>query len=117
VSDREEHTIVRALDELWRRHIVRVQAGGSWDFSHDRIREVAYAALGPAKRRLLHRRIAQALERLFASDLDLVSAQIATHLDRGGQPIRAIPFLQRAAEVAMRVSATEEVIRCLTHAL
>lgn len=117
VSDLEEDAVVRALDELWRRHVVRVQAGERWDFSHDRIREVAYRSIGPARVRLIHRRIAQALERAFASDLDRVSAPIATHLDRGGQPARAIPFLERAAQVAIRVSAIEEGIRCLSYAL
>ena len=116
-SDLEEDTLVRALDELWHRHIVRVQTDERWDFSHDRIREVAYAAIGPARRRLIHRRIAQGMELLFANRLDDVSASIAVHLERGGQPARAVPFLERAAQVAMRVSATEEAIRCLTHAI
>src|SRR6185503_14619054 len=116
-SDLEEDALVRALDELWRRHIVRVQADERWDFSHDRIREVAYNGIGPAGRRLIHRRIAQGMEILFADRLDDVSASIAVHLDRGGQPARAIPFLERAATVATRVSASEEAIRCLTHAL
>ena len=48
-SDLEEDALVRALDELWRRHIVRVQADERWDFSHDRIREVAYGGIGPAR--------------------------------------------------------------------
>jgi tetratricopeptide (TPR) repeat protein len=116
-SDLDENALVRALDELWRRHIVRVQADERWDFSHDRIREVTYEAIGPARRRLIHRRIAQGMELLFAGRLDEVSASIAMHLDRGGQAARAVPFLERAAAVAMRVSAGEEAIRCLTHAL
>lgn len=116
-SDLEEDALVRGLDELWRRHIVRVQADERWDFSHDRLREVTYGGIGPARRRLLHRRIAQGMELLFASRLDEVSASIAAHLDRGGQPARAVPFLERAAAVATRVSANEEAIRCLTHAL
>jgi tetratricopeptide (TPR) repeat protein len=116
-SDLEEGALVRALDELWRRHIVRVQADERWDFSHDRIREVAYSGIGPARRRLIHRRIAQGMELLFANRLDEVSASIATHLDRGGQPARAVPFLERAAAVATRVSANEEAIHCLTYAL
>jgi DNA-binding SARP family transcriptional activator len=116
-SDLEEDALVRALDELWRRHIVRVQADERWDFSHDRIREVTYDAIGPARRRLIHRRIAQGMELLFADRLDEVSSSIAMHLDRGGQPARAVPFLERAAAVAMRVSAGEEAIRCLMHAL
>src|SRR6185369_5963676 len=107
----------RSLDELWQRHIVRAQADERWDFSHDRIREVAYGGIGPARRRLIHRRIAQGMELLFADRLDDVSAAIAVHLDRGGQPARAVPFLERAAVVATRVSAHEEAIRCLTHAL
>ncbi|HVH26612.1 MAG TPA: AAA family ATPase [Vicinamibacterales bacterium] len=116
-SDLEEDTLVRALDELWRRHIVRVQADERWDFSHDRIREITYSGIAPARRRLIHRRIAQGMELLFANRLDDVSASIAVHLDRGGQPARAVPFLERAAAVATRVSANEEAIRCLTHAL
>ena len=110
-------SVVRALDELWRHQVVRVQAGERWDFSHDRIREVAYEALGPARRRLIHRRIARALERLSARRSRRRERRIAVHLDRGGQPLRAIPFLERAAEVATRVSATEETVRCFTYAL
>jgi DNA-binding SARP family transcriptional activator len=116
-SDLEEDALVRALDELWRRHIVRVQTDERWDFSHDRIREVAYSSIGPARRRLIHRRIAQGMELLFAERLDDVSASIAEHLDRGGQPARAVPFLERAAAVAARLSASEEAIRCLTYGL
>ncbi len=116
-SDLDEHTLVRALDELWRRHIVREQADERWDFSHDRIREVAYASIAPARRRLIHRRIAQGLELLYADRLDDASASIAVHLERGGQASRVIPFLERAAAVAMRVSANDEAISCLTRAL
>jgi DNA-binding SARP family transcriptional activator len=116
-SDLEEPALVRALDELWQRHIVRVQGNERWDFSHDRIREVAYGGIGPARRRLIHRRIAQGMESLFAARLDEVSASLAVHFDRGGQPARAVPFLERAAAVAARVSANEEAIRCLNSAL
>jgi predicted ATPase/DNA-binding SARP family transcriptional activator len=116
-SDLEEDALVRALDELWHRQIVRAQDGSRWDFTHDRIREVAYGSIGPARRRLIHRRIAHAMELLSANRLDEVSASIAVHLDRGGQPVRAVDFLDRAAAVAARISANEEAIRCLMHAL
>ena len=39
------------------------RSGTRYDFSHDRIRQVAYCGIGPARRRRLHRRIAGALER------------------------------------------------------
>ena len=38
---------MRGLDELWRRRIVREQGADAYDFSHDKIREVAYCALSP----------------------------------------------------------------------
>jgi DNA-binding SARP family transcriptional activator len=117
VSDLDEPALVRALDELWRRQIVRVQDDERWDFSHDRIREAAYGSIGPARRRLIHRRIAHGMELLYGTRLDDVSASIAAHLDRGGLPARALPFLERAAAVAARVSAHEEAIRCLNQAL
>jgi predicted ATPase len=82
VCDLEEPAVVRALDELWRHQVVRVQAAERWDFSHDRIREVAYESLGPARRRLIHRRIAQALERLFVTRISTASAAIAGHRPR-----------------------------------
>ena len=116
-SDLEEDALVRALDELWRRQIVRVQDEERWDFTHDRIREVAYGRIGPARTRLIHRRIAQGMELLYRNRLDDVSASIAVHLDRGGLQARALPFLERAAAVAARMSAHEEAIRCLNQAL
>lgn len=115
--DLDEGALVRALDELWQRHIVREQKDERWDFSHDRIREEAYAGIAPARRRLIHRRIAQGLQVLFARNTDDASALIAVHLERGGQTGDAIPFLERAATVAMRMSANQEAIRCVTHAI
>ncbi len=37
--------LVHSFDKLWRRRIVREQRNGAYDFSHDCIREVAYAQL------------------------------------------------------------------------
>src|SRR5262249_35350403 len=84
---------------------------------HDRLREAAYETMGPARRRLIHRRIAETLERCAADDLDTASASLALHFERGGEPLRAILCLERAAQVAMRVSANEEAIRCLSQAI
>ena len=109
-SDLDEGTLVRALDELWQRRIVREQGTDAYDFSHDKLREVAYAGLSGARQRWLHRRVAQALEEAYAGDLDPVSAQVAAHYERAGQPEQAIPYYQRAAEVARRIYGNEAAI-------
>lgn len=121
-GDLDEEPLVSALDELWRRLIIREQQGGarpseSYDFSHDRLREGAYAELSPARRRLLHRRVAQALERLNGADLERVSAQLAAHYEQAGESDQAIGFYQQAVERANDVSASREAIRLARRAL
>ena len=116
-SELEEAALVRALDELWQRQIVREQGLNTYDFGHDRIRDAAQARIGPRRRRLLHRRVAQALELLNAADLDTVSAQVAAHYEAAGLAPRAIEWFERAAEVARGVSANVEAVRHLTRAV
>ncbi len=117
VSDSDEDTLVRALDELWQRRIVREQGTDAYDFSHDKLRQAAYASLSAARQRLLHRRVAEALEAVYAGDLDSVSAQVAAHYERAGQPEQAIPYYQRAAERAQQIYVSEEAIRYYQRAL
>jgi tetratricopeptide (TPR) repeat protein len=110
-SEGDEDILVRGLDELWRRRIVRERGVDAYDFSHGKIREVAYAALSAARRRALHRRLAQALEVAHASDLDPVSAQVAAHYERAGLPAQAIPYYLRAGEAARQIYANDEAMR------
>ena len=116
-SGGDEETLTAALDELWQRRIIREQDATSYDFTHDKLREVAYAEISAPQRRLLHRRIAHGLEAMRADDLDTVSAQIAAHYDRAGDAERAIPYYERAAAVAQRVYANEDAIELLLRAL
>jgi predicted ATPase len=106
----DEDTLVHGLDELWQRRIVREQGGDAYDFSHHTLREVAYAALSPVRRRLLHERVAEALEAVYADRLDEVSGLIAAHYEQAGVVERAITCYQRAAERARRVFANAEAI-------
>jgi predicted ATPase len=134
-SGADADSLTDGLDELWHRRIVRVApqqsavspvtstgesfsaVASSFDFSHDKIRDVAYSELGPIKQRYWHLRIAQAMEVVYAADLDPVSTQLAAHYEQAGEAVRAIPFYQHAAEVAQRVYAHEEAIGLIGHGL
>ncbi len=116
-SDLEEKALVKALDELWHQRVVREKGERGYDFTHDLVREVAYADISPPTCALLHRRVAQALELVHAPDLDGVSAQIAAHYEQAGETAKAVRMYRRAAEVAGRVLASEEAIRYLSSAL
>lgn len=118
-SSISEEALVQGLDELWQRRIVREQGAGdseAYDFSHDKLRELAYASLSPAHRRLLHRRVAEALEEVQKDDLDAVSSQLAAHYERAGLVARAIPYYQRAGLVASRIYAHAEAIAAFQRA-
>ncbi|HEX8994947.1 MAG TPA: AAA family ATPase [Ktedonobacterales bacterium] len=113
----DEGVAVRALDELWQRRIVREQGINTYDFTHGKLREVAYAELSAPQRRLLHRRIAQALEAVYDANLGGVSGQLAAHYERAGLFERAIAYYRRAATVAKSVYANEDAIGLLTRAV
>jgi DNA-binding SARP family transcriptional activator/predicted ATPase len=117
VGNTDADDAVRALDELWHKRIVREHGANSYDFTHDKLREVAYGEISAPQRRLLHRRVAQALEAMHAEDLDSVSGQLASHYERAGLLDQALPYFQRAAAVAQRVYANEDAISLLSRSL
>jgi DNA-binding SARP family transcriptional activator/predicted ATPase len=116
-AESDEAALVRSLDELWQRRILREQGADAYDFSHDKLRVVAYGELSAARRRVLHRRVAEALEAEHAANPDAASAQIATHYERAGQAERAVAYYQRAANVAQQFYANAEAIDYLRRAL
>ncbi len=116
-TDQTEAMLVNSLDELCQRRIVRENGTDRYDFTHDKLREVAYNTLSAARRRLLHRRIAQVLVAIHQPQLDAVSGQVATHYELAGLTAEAVPHYQRAAEVAQRVYANAEAIRTYRHAI
>jgi tetratricopeptide (TPR) repeat protein len=109
-SDLDAETVVRAVDELWRRRIIREQ-GTDYDFSHDLVRESAYESVSPPRRWLLHRRLAQGLELLYAGREHEVAAQLAGQYERGGRSERARRYYRIAADLAASLFANSEAIR------
>lgn len=112
-----EDAVVHALDELWRRRIIGEHNAVAYDFSHDTIREVAYAALSPMRRRYLHGQVAQALATAFAGDLDSISGQLARHYEEAGALDHAVAAYACAADVAQQLYAHGESARLLTRGL
>jgi DNA-binding SARP family transcriptional activator len=110
-STRPADELVESLDELWQHRILRQRGTNSYDFSHDRIRDVAYAQISPPRLRWLHERVAQALEELYASNLEAVSGQLATHYERAGVLDKAISNYYAAGAFAQRIYANREALQ------
>jgi tetratricopeptide (TPR) repeat protein len=109
-SDADADTVAQAVDELWQDRILR-EVGAGYDFSHDLLRVAAYAEVSPARRWLLHRRLAQALELSTAQGGEPVPGQLAEQYERGGRPDRALPAYEQAAEIAACRFAFAEAVR------
>lgn len=104
ISQQPEEAIIELLEEWVLRGLVREEPNG-YDFSHDKIRQVAYAGLSRARRQYNHRRIAQALENMIPAP---EAATLAYHFRNSDQAIRALPYLTEAGEQALRVRSYQE---------
>ena len=123
-SGRSEEETIDAVEELMHRGLVREVTGrGSsvrYDFSHGRIRDVALEATSLARRRLIHRRAADALRLDPAGpDRDDLAryALIAAHEREAGRSSEAAAAFLEAADRAEAVFANREAIDHLASAL
>jgi predicted ATPase/class 3 adenylate cyclase len=86
-------------------------------FKHALTQEVAYRSLLMERRKELHGRIGAALERLYANSIDDHLNELAHHYGRGGNPAKAVKYLQLAGEQSARRSSPKEAIAYLHQAL
>ncbi len=112
-----EDALMRALDELWKRRILRERGGNAYEFSHVLMSQMVYQNTSPARKSLLHRRVAEALLTLNANDLDAVSGEIARHFELAGQLDEAIKYYLRAGDAARRIHANEAAASHYQHVL
>lgn len=112
-TDLPEADLVAGFDELWRRRIVSDSGPMSYDFTHDKLREVAYQRLPPALRWHLHGAVANAMVRRPGTP----AAELARHLECAGRQSEAIDALRRAADEALTLFAHEDVVGLAERAL
>lgn len=111
-SGRSDEETVTALETLAARgllveHSVRDQA--AYDFSHDKLRTLVYEEMGLARRRLLHRRLADLLA-MQRGTTTAVSAQIAAHYQLAGLEAEAAAYFVRAGDQARDLFAHQDAI-------
>ncbi len=122
-SGRSEEEIVDSLEHLARQGLVRetgpAGAFGGYDFSHEQLRGLVYAETGLARRRLLHRRVAEALLRQprSAHALGAASGQIAHHLQLAGREKEAADYFWQAGQHARTLYANAEALAYFEAAL
>ncbi|WP_164017879.1 serine/threonine-protein kinase PknK [Pyxidicoccus trucidator] len=110
---------LEALETLRVRQILERMDGGRLRFIHDKLREFSYGALGPERRRVLHHRAAEALERSYSTALDfaLMFPGLANHWAKAEVHEQASRYYGLAGDRARAAHANDEAIRFYQSAL
>jgi len=86
-------------------------------FKHAILREVTYERVLKAKRKLYHRVAADWLIHQSGERISEYLGLIAQHYELAGDTVRAVEFLERAADQSMRLSAFREALSASERAL
>jgi oligopeptide transport system substrate-binding protein len=102
VSGRSQLETLESLERLLGGGLLVEEAGERFAFSHDKIREVAYAGLSRLRRKLLHRRMAESLEARYRGREETVAGRLAHHYERASVREKALEYHLRAGHVARK---------------
>ena len=110
-TELDDATMLDCLDEALVAGIIRPAADGdAYEFSHSLLRQTLYDDLSPSRRTRLHRRVAQALERVYAGREGEAAAEIASQFHRS----RSLPGAEQG--VSLAVLAAERAAARYAHA-
>jgi tetratricopeptide (TPR) repeat protein len=105
VAGRPEEEVVAALEVAYHARLLEEAGdpvGRTYRFAHDLVREVVEGALSAARRTLLHRAVARALEQAPGEPWDVASRveALAYHYSQTEEQERAAHWLERAGDAA-----------------
>jgi DNA-binding SARP family transcriptional activator len=119
VSGRTDLETADALDDLATSGLMRAAdlQSARYEFSHEKLRTVAYEQMSPARRHVLHKRTADALIETGVDRDGRSAASIAHHLEHAGVNDRAADYHRRAGIWARSVFAHNEALEHFRKAL
>ncbi len=122
-SGRSDEETVAGLEALIARGLVHEVGGGdgalTYDFGHDKLRALVYDETSLARRRLLHRRVAEALTSRARAQTPPgpLAGQAALHYRLGGRNAEAAHYYKLAGDHARRLYANAEALSHFRSAL
>ena len=123
VEDRDGDGVLDAIEEAERAHLISSAVSGReprYMFAHELIRQTLSGTLSIPRRQRLHLKVADAVERVYASSLDKHVSALAHHLYNAGAlaaPERAASYMLRAGRMALAAAAFEEALSFFDNAL
>ncbi|MCJ7438973.1 MAG: hypothetical protein MUP97_14580, partial [Acidimicrobiia bacterium] len=116
VSGQSADDVLDALDEAVHTRIIEEVAHDRFRFSHALVRATISDELGSSRRLRLHRRIAEALERVDPTN-DAALAHHWLEAAEAGDPARAIEYANRAAQTSVDAGALDDAVALYRRAL
>jgi DNA-binding SARP family transcriptional activator len=115
----DHDSLLELVDEAVRARVISEIPGapGRLRFAHVLIRDVVYDALPGARRAKLHQRVGDAVEELYAPDLEPHLSELAHHYFHSRDAHKAVSYARRAGDRALALVAYEEAIRLYGMAL
>jgi ABC-type transport system substrate-binding protein len=116
----KEADLEDAIDRLVREGLLeeeRESRGDRLAFSSGIVRDVLYAAFSRRKRRSLHRRYAELLEKRFQGRLERVSPELVLHFSQGDVADKTVQYALEHARRSLAALSPEDAVRVLKIAL
>ena len=98
---------VGAVLEIAERHAMLISNGAELRFSHDLIAKAVYTDISPIRRQVMHRRVAEWLEKSTALDLSRAS-NLAHHAGQSRDPGLAARSMVSAGRLCLRFFANDD---------
>jgi len=89
----------------------------TYTFKHALIQDAAYQSLLRSTRQQYHQQIAQVLTERFPETVETQPEVLAQHYTAAGLHAEAVPYWQRAGQLAIERSAHQEAVACLERGL
>jgi tetratricopeptide (TPR) repeat protein len=122
LGDFDPDVLVDAIEEAERLQLISPVSGREirFHFTQELVRQTLVGGLSSLRRQRLHQRIAEAMERIFAGDLENRASALAGHFYEAGaaaDPGKTIHYLILAGRQAQRAAAAEDALRLFEDAI
>jgi len=115
-SGEDEERLAETVDRLVNLGVLLERPSETLAFADDRVRESVYDGLTESRRRLLHRKVGEALEATGSADISTIYA-LARHFYLGKVDEKSLQYNRAAAEIAARAFSPDFARHHLERAL
>src|SRR3990170_7393741 len=120
VTSGAEDSLLDRVEEVIRAQLIReVRAAGEdvYEFTQPMLRQVLYDGIPRRRRRLLHRQVGDALEKLYGRKPDAYLEALAFHFAEAEDPERTLKYSRLAGRKAAEVFAYDDAVKYLQEAV